>query len=492
MENQHENLENNQKIQIIKEKKTNWSSIFVATILAFTVGIVATYFALQNNQNALTRKIGDDSFDEFLTVFQELQTNHYFFDEENDLIRGAINGMIAATGDNYSNFFTASDFNQAMGHLRESFYGIGAEVAVINGNATIVSPMLGSPAENAGVLPGDVILSVDSVDVRDENLNEVIDRIRGPYGTEVTLGILRSGVDMIEITITRGRIINETVTTDVFVRNGQTIGYIRVSTFGEATLSAFQDAIDELEAMNIDGLIVDLRNNSGGYLHIVNGMVSYVLPSGLPITSAVDRHGNLTTHYTRGNSDSRLDVEIITLINGGSASASEIFAAAMRESGGFEVMGTTSFGKGTVQQPRPISADSVLQLTIQAWLTPHGHLIQDYGVEPTITVEPGELINILQVHLGDEEVLRYDMVHNGVLNAQRTLAALGFNLDRTDGYFDESTVLAVRAFQAEHDLLETGEIDGLTATAISMALRQLIRNPDYDQQIQAAIDWFTN
>ena len=477
----------------VVKRGINWLAVLAVSILTFTFGVVITYFAVeldQVHQVQIAPPIDDVDLDEFLIVLNQLQNNHYFFDEETDLIRGAIEGMIAATGDSYTHFFTTSDFETSMGHLRESFYGIGAEVTTINGNVTIVTPMLGSPAEHYGVLPGDVVISVDGVDVRDESQNEVVNRIRGEYGTVVTLGLLRSGSDFIYIDVTRGRIINETVTTQILESDGMTIGLIRVSTFGEATLRDFQNAIEEVESYDIDGLIVDLRNNSGGYLNAVNGMVSYLLPSGLKITSAIDRDGYETTHMTRGDATHRLDVDIITLINGGSASASEIFAAAMIESGGFEVIGTTSFGKGSVQRTLPIREDSMLNLTTQAWLTPDGHLIEGHGVEPTIYVEASEFLSIFQIHFGDHELLEYDMVHHSIASAQQILNALGYDVARTDGYFDASTVEALEVFQADNDLEVTGTLEHLTASALSMALRDKVRNPAYDTQIQAAIEWF--
>lgn len=478
------------QIQTVK-KANNWLGIGAIAIFFFTVGIVVSYAIFDiggsSNQPFQTQ---EEDLTEFFRVLHELENNHYFFNPENDLIRGAIDGMIAATGDSYTNFFNRSDFDNAMSHLQVSFYGIGAEVTTINGAPTIVTPMIGSPAEAAGVMPGDVVLSVDGYDISNYNLGEVINRIRGEYGTNVTLGILRSGTDQFDIVVTRGRIINETVTADILELDGQNIGLLRVSTFGAATLQDFRTGVSELEDYGIDGLIIDLRNNSGGYLNAVVGMISYLLPSGVPITSVVDRDGNATIHSTRGASENRLEVPIVTLINGGSASASEIFAAAMIESGGFEVVGTTSFGKGSVQTPRPVSEDGVLQLTIQAFLSPVGNQIDGYGVTPTIYVEASDFLYILQINLGGEDVLVYDMVHNGIRSTQQILNALGFNVDRTDGYFDSSTVEALRLFQVANNLPVTGEISADDATALSIALRDLARNPEYDAQIQAALEVF--
>ena len=474
-------------------RRTNWMIVATFSVVTFIAGVVATYAVLEFDQiGVVTADMENDEFDEFLNVLDQLRHLHYFYDEETDLIRGAIDGMIEATGDSYAGFFTRAEFDSTMRHLQGSFYGIGAEVTSINGDAVIVSPLQGSPAETYGVLPGDVIISVDGENVREYDLNEVIDRIRGEDGTVVSLEILRAGTDLIYIDVTRGRIVNETVTTNIFKENGNNIGYIRVSSFGETTFNDFRDAVDELDDYGIDGLIVDLRDNPGGLLTTVNNMVSYLLPSGLNITSAVDRDGNLQAHRTRGDSNYRLDVPILTIINEGSASASELFAAAMMESGGFEVLGTTSFGKGTVQSSLPIGrdGDSTLQLTIQAWLTPDGNLIDGEGVEPTIYVPASESRHFLQVHLEGEELLVYDMVHPGVKSAQLILDLLGYSLDRTDGYFDATTVTAVISFQQNNDLSPTGDIDSETATALTMGLRDHTRDPAYDEQIQAAIEWF--
>jgi len=469
-------------------KKRTGILVAFMVALAFIIGGATTYVVLDR---VVESNIEDDEFANFLEVLNEIRRSHYFYDEENDLLRGAIEGMIGSTGDAYSNFFTPADFDNARTHLRGSFYGIGAEVSTINGQAVIVAPSPGSPAENYGILPGDIVVSVDGEDVRDDDLSDVISRIRGDYGTVVTLGILRGGAtNSINISVTRGRIANETVRTEMLDFDGRNIGYLQVTTFGEETYNEFRAGIAELERDGMEGLIIDMRNNPGGYLHTVTQMLSYLLPSGDLITSAVDREGHEQSYLTQGSSQPRLDVEIVTLINDGSASASEIFAATMMEVAGFEVVGTTSFGKGTVQQSRTLRSGDVLQLTTQAWLTPNGHLIEGYGITPTLYIEAPDFYYFVQVHLGDEDVLAYDMVHTGIASAQNILDLLGYEVDRTDGYFDDSTVEAVRDFQRSNDLRVTGDIDSETATLLTMKWRDMVRNPVYDAQILAAMDLF--
>lgn len=468
------------------------SGILIAfmVVLAFVVGGLTTYVVLDRTVD-IDVNIEDDEFANFLEVLTEIRRSHYFYDGEGDLMRGAIEGMLAATGDSYSNFFSPDDFDTSRTHLRGSFYGIGAEVQTINDQSVIVAPFPGSPAENYGVMPGDIVISVDGEDVRDYDLGDVISRIRGDYGTVVTLEVLRgNATNSIHISVTRGRIANETVRTSTLNFDGRNIGYLQVTTFGEETYNEFRAGIAELEANGIDGLIIDMRNNPGGYLHTVTQMLSYLLPSGDLITSAVDRNGNEQSYMTQGSSRPRLDVEIVTLINEGSASASEIFAAAMMEIAGAEVVGTTSFGKGTVQQSRTLRSGDILQLTTQAWLTPNGNLIEGHGVTPTVYVEAPDFYFFLQVHLGDENILIYDMVHTGIASAQNILNLLGYDVDRTDGYFDSSTINAVRNFQRNNDLRPTGDIDSETATLLTIKWREMVRNPAYDAQLLAAVDLF--
>jgi len=459
--------------------------ILVTFLLTFPLGFVSYYFVGGTGTRA-----HDARFSDFFRVFDAITDNHYFFDgDDAALIMGATEGLVAAVGDPYSRFFSLSDFESTMSHLQGSFYGIGAEVTTINGEHVIVSPFPDSPAENYGVLPGDIVHEVDGDDVTSLTLNETIGLIRGQEGTVVTLGLARDGMSqLIHIEVTRGRIAQQSVVSRIYEEDGATIGYVQVTVFGESTHREFVDAIAELEEAGIDSLIVDLRNNSGGYLNAVVSMLDHLLPPDVLITTAESREGSEDEFRTTDRGPGK-DYPILTLINGGSASASEIFAAAMIESGGFDVLGTTSFGKGTVQQSRGIGNDGMLQMTTQVWLTPDGNLINDHGVTPTIYVEAPEFFSYAQVFLGDLDYLEYDMVHIAIQHAQQILNTLGYDVARTDGYFDQSTQSAVRAFQEGYDLDATGVIDGTTARAITMALRNRIRNSSYDTQLQAAIEF---
>ena len=464
----------------------------ILAILSFIFGVmvtsVLTLMFLPVRGRTIVSPSNYGEIEAITQVYELLTSRHYFYEGDSEaLINGAIEGMIRALDDPYSSHFTIPDFEQSMGHLDESFSGIGSEVMSVNGYSIIVAPMPNSPSEEAGILANDVIIEVDGRNVVGEPLQYVISLIRGPVGTEVTLGIQREGQpELIQFEITRAEILQESVRADLILTEGTAIGYLQVTTFGESTYRDFVKAIEELEDQGMEALIIDLRNNSGGYLGAVVRMVDYLLPEGKNITTITSRDGGRTDRRTTGQSPGKT-YPIVTLINGGSASASEIFAAAMKEAGGQEVIGTTSYGKGTVQESINIDGNSILQLTIQAWLTSDGNWINGVGVQPTIEVEAPDFYSFFQVFLEADTILEYDMVHNAVANAQNILKALGYDVRRTDGFFDQSTLAAVEAFQEDQDLEVTGIIESRTARALTMALREKVRNRDYDTQLQEAI-----
>jgi len=474
-------------------RRTNWSLIISIAILAVTIGVIATYAIIEENgrywQDYAT-ELRDEYYElaDFLQFLDHLRTHHYFYDEGNDLIRGAIEGMIAQTDDPWARLMTVEEYWSFADALFGSFSGLGIRVMEVDGYTIIVETIQGSPAEIAGLQPGDAIISVGNVRYDDHEFEEFIKELPGASGTVVTLEIQRAS-DLFYQDLTRGNIIFEEVELDTFEREDKVIGYVSVSSFGVDTQSEFSDAITELERIGIDGLIIDMRNNPGGALLTLNTMINYLLPDNRIISTIINRDGRETVQRTRGDDSYRLDVDIVTLINGNSASASELFAAAMMESGGFEVIGTTSYGKGTAQTPMHIG-DNILISTIQEGLTPTGNFIEGYGVTPTIYVEMPEFHYFSPIHLGTDDILEYDMVDARIANAQLILESLGYDVTRTDGYFDASTATAVLEFQRSSKLNETGNLNPETATALSKILFAKMQNTTYDTQLSSALDFF--
>ena len=231
-----------------------------------------------------------------------------------------------------------------------------------------------------------------------------------------------------------------------------------------------------------------MRDNPGGIMEVFNQFMNNLLPRRRLLFTLVHYGGRESQLRTSGRDDYRLDVEIVVLINARSGSASEMFAVAMMEAGGFEVIGTTSMGKGVGQSLMEIG-DGILSINTWEAVPPSGNPYDGYGVTPTIYVEAPEFYYFSHLHLGRGVVLEYDMVDSRISNAQLILDALGYGVVRTDGYFDTSTVEAVRLFQQNNDLNETGYLNSETATALSLALVEKIQNPEDDLQLLAAIDF---
>ena len=300
------------------------------------------------------------------------------------LMRAAINGMIESLGDQHTSYMDPDQFTQANIPLEGEYEGIGAWVDPNGEYLTIVSPMPGSPAEEAGLQPGDQVIKVDGEDMTGVDGNLVIRRVLGPAGTQVTLTIRREGVpDLFDVTITRQRIVIPSVAGEMLDND---IAYVQLFTFGEQTTEDLRDILAELLQNNPRGLILDLRNNGGGFLRTAVEVASEFIEEGV-IMYEVYGDGSRDTYRALGDGLAT-DIPMVVLINEGSASASEIVAGALQDYGRATLVGTTSFGKGSVQNWVPLrSEDGAVRVTIARWYTPKERLIHGIGLEPDVYVE---------------------------------------------------------------------------------------------------------
>src|SRR5690625_3879849 len=264
--------------------------------------------------------------------------------------------------------------------------------------------------------------------------------------------------------------------------DGKLTGILEVTNFSEHTAEEFTEQLEQLESEGIEGLIIDVRGNPGGLLNVVEDMLELFIPDDIPYLQIEDQDGNTEPYYSR--LDEEKDYPISVIIDEGSASASEILAVALKEMG-HDVVGQPSFGKGTVQQAVPMGDGSSIKLTFYKWLSPNGEWIHETGVEPTIDIKQPDYYYTNPVQI--EEPLTYDQADERIASVQLMLDGLGYEPGRTDGYFDDTTIDAVTAFQEEHDLEATGEIDQETAGLIEAELVDHIRNGEDDQQLERAL-----
>ncbi|WLD95470.1 S41 family peptidase [Alkalihalobacillus sp. AL-G] len=427
----------------------------------------------------------DEEFEKIEKTYELISKQYYQKIEKEKLLEGAIQGMVETLGDPYSVYMDAETAEQFSDTLESSFEGIGAEVTMMDGYVTIVAPFEDSPAENAGLRPKDQIVSINGESTKGLNLYDAVLKIRGKKGTTVTLGVKRPGVnDTLSIKVKRDEIPIETVYSDVIENDGKKIGHIRITSFSKDTADDFEKQLKSLEDKEIDGLIVDVRGNPGGYLQSVENIAKLFVTKDEPIVQIEARNGEKQRFFSSRSKER--GYPIVGLIDRGSASASEILAAALKEAGGYELVGETSFGKGTVQQAVDMDDGSSIKLTMFKWLTPDGNWINEKGVKPTIEVKQPEYFYASPITV--EKPLAFDMNGDQVKNVQTILKGLGFNPGRTDGYFDEETETAVRAFQNANGLTVSGKVNKETASKMEEKLLDRVDQRKYDLQLQTAIE----
>lgn len=439
---------------------------------------------IPNGNTNITDESSIEHFDKIQNAYELIQGRYVEEVEDEQLIEGAIKGMMDTLGDPYSVYMDKDTATQFTESLDSSFEGIGAEVSMVEGKVTIVAPFKDSPAEKAGLKPNDQIIKIDGESIEGLDLYEAVLKIRGEKGTTVKLDVMRPGVNnVMNIDVVRDEIPIETVYSSVKEYDGKKVGYIEITSFAENTAADFKTQLDELEQGGIDGLILDVRGNPGGLLDSVEQILKELVTKEKPYVQIEQRDGNKQRFFS--NLEQKKDYPITVLINEGSASASEILAGALKEAGGYEIVGDTSFGKGTVQQAVPMQDGSNIKLTMYKWLTPDGNWIHEKGVEPTIPAKQPDYFysNPIQV----EEELVVDMNNEKVKNAQLMLKGLGFEPGREDGYFSAETETAVKAFQEANDLQATGKIDAETAAKIESEILNHIRDENNDLQLKTAI-----
>lgn len=366
-----------------------WMLVIVAVASSALTALVLS----GSDGGSALRVVGEDEY-EIIDRYRRLDevratlTNEYYQPlDEDELVLGAIRGMMSAVGDPYTFYYTADEMTAANEEFGGVYHGVGMLVQLTDDGAIEVARVYeDSPAEAAGVRMGDRIVAVDGVEVSGESaqtLNEAIDRIQGEDGTTVVLSVQRDG-EILDLEVMRAEVSISYVEYQII--NGD-IGYINISQFSGNDVEGFQEAMSALQAADVSGVIIDIRNNPGGLLTDVVEIADALLPEGL-IAYVEDGHGN-RTEYT---SDADYwDVPLVVMVNGMSASASELLSAAIQDYDRGTIVGTTTYGKGIVQTLITFAEDGAgMQLTTASYYSPSGRSIHENGVEPDVTVELSE------------------------------------------------------------------------------------------------------
>ncbi len=355
-------------------------SLFLVTIFVFSF-IPNNFLNAKNNRNETYKQLSL-----FGDVFQRVQEQYVEEVEDKELIEAAISGMLQSL-DPHSSYLSADDYSEMQVKTKGTFGGLGIEITLENGVVKVVSPIDDTPAHKAGMLPGDLIIGIEGKSIRGLPLSKAVEKLRGKVGSKVKITILREGSDPFELEIIRDIIKIRSVKYNII----NNVGYIRLTTFSETTTSTMLDAIEKIKTQtgkNFQGLILDLRNNPGGLLNQTIAVTDAFLENG-EIVSTKGRNNDDTSRTFAQPGDVISNQPLIVLINSGSASASEIVAGALKDHGRAIILGTRSFGKGSVQSIVPIPGNGAIRLTTSRYYTPSGISIQAKGIEPDIIVETG-------------------------------------------------------------------------------------------------------
>ncbi|MFA4834166.1 MAG: S41 family peptidase [Patescibacteria group bacterium] len=340
----------------------------------------------------------DVNFNLFWEVWDTLQKEYVDKDKLNDkeMFYGALNGLVASVGDPYTVFMDPKLSREFADDLAGTFEGIGAEIGIRKEILTIIAPLEGTPAQEAGLQPGDKVYSINGESTTGMAVDEAVSKIRGPKGTDVTLNVFKEGNDAAEdIVITRGVITVKSVKTETVSsagtegsqaeKNDKDIFVLKISNFNNDTLDLFNTAVQEILSKNPKSIILDLRNNPGGYLDTAIELASEWVDSGIIVTEKFSEEKK-NEYLSRGRARLK-DYPTVVLVNRGSASASEILAGALRDYKKATLVGEQTFGKGSVQTLREFGDGSSIKITVAKWLTPNGDSINDAGIKPDIEVK---------------------------------------------------------------------------------------------------------
>jgi carboxyl-terminal processing protease len=356
-------------------------SVITIAIKDFDVAKVNT------NKTEVSYSKTKKGFDSLYETYDTIMSEYYKDVDSDKLIEGAINGMLESLDDEHTMYFDKKSKEEFDSELSGNYYGIGAQIQLTSDETIKITKVFDdSPAKKAGLKEEDVFVSVDGTSVKGKNATEVANMLKSDSVKTSTIVVKRNDKEL-TFKVTKENITLFSVSSEMLDNNGKNVGYLSVSIFGQKTYSQFKDALTKLEKQDMDSLIIDLRGNTGGYLSTVTNMLEEFIDKGNVIYQIQSSSG-VKQYKTVKASEKKY--KIVVLIDGGSASASEIMSAAMKEVYGATLVGQTTYGKGTVQTTKNLSNGSMIKYTIEKWLTPSGKNIDKEGIKPDYEVELGD------------------------------------------------------------------------------------------------------
>ncbi|MEG0564035.1 S41 family peptidase, partial [Anaerorhabdus sp.] len=473
-----------QEKEHIRQKRLLTAFVVASLVMVFLLGwLLGTTRPLNN-----VEKQDQKQNSKIDSVLDLLSTNWYFAkDDENirdTLLDNALYGMATSEADPHTTYFSNEELNSFTQSINMNYVGIGVQYTTNEGVFVINRVFKNSPAEKVGVLPGDIINKVNGVSVEGLTSEEVKAMVTGESGTKVSVEFLREGKP-IEFELTRAEV-NGTVYGKMLKDD---IGYLEIYQFGESTGYEVEEYLNSMIDQGMKKLIIDLRDNGGGYLDAFVDVVSKFVDKDIVVMQQEYADESIRETISKEGKYEGIE-DIVILINEQTASASEVLTLALSElRDDVTTVGTTSYGKGTVQVTQPFSDGSAIKYTTSKWLSPSGKSIDGVGIKPDVEVRLPDVLYEAYVPMEDNESYTLDEVSDYVRIMQEGLEYLDYKVNRTDGYFDNSTVNALKQFEKDKNILVDGILDkGTFEVVISSVIREYSLNESKDIQLNTAID----
>ncbi|MDO1605396.1 S41 family peptidase [Lactobacillus sp. YT155] len=457
------------------KKRFNTIVLVVSIISAFVVGFCsATGIFVWRTVNVSNSSSKSADFQRFNTVYNNINQGYYKKVDREKLMDGAINGMLASLDDPYTQYIDASQMESFNNSISGNVSGIGVVVALKQNQVTIDSVVADSPAQKAGLKIGDVIYKVDGKSTKNMTINKVTDMVKGQENTKVTITIKR-GTQEFDKTIVRKKLAVTSINYHVDPSK-KDVGYIQITEFTDHTAKDLKNALQELNKKKVSRVIIDLRSNPGGELDQAILASSIFLKNGDTIVSTQERSGKKVSYKAKSsdNGGYKFHKEVSLLVDGNTASAAEIFTAALNENIGSQIIGSKTFGKGIVQSVVPVDANSEMKFTSSKWLTPKDHWIHLKGIKPTISVKEDSLASLT---FKDEKTYKLGDRSDDIEATQKILKRLGSDVNE-DGYFDGKTEAALKTYQQKNNLTADGKLTEKTKETLYYNLADILRDKD--------------
>ncbi len=454
----------------------------IRLVLTFVLGVGVGMLIRFHGSNSLPSQ-NSTGLEQFDMVYQTISDN--WLDaagqEDLDLETAAIAGFIDRLGDPHTAYLSNEELESFTSAVDGSFAGIGVTYSMGHEGGVISAVIPDSPAAKAGILPGDILIAVDDQEIKDLSSDEVKALVVGEEGTAVKITVQRNR-EQLDFQIKRAKV-DSSVSYEIRDHN---IAFLDINTFGDMTTASIAKALDAFQNSKCQTIVIDLRDNTGGYLSSVTDILGLFVEEGETLFTMEDAKGDVTAYRSEEEQTYHFEHGYI-LVNQETASAAEVMSGVLQQLKDYRLVGKTTYGKGTAQTQFMMPDLSAVKYTYAKWLLPDGTWINNTGLTPDIEIHADGLNDFYNILFSDGEILTLDSVDAKTMEAQRMLKQLGYDVTRQDGYFDTQTQNALMAFEQDHGLTVDGSFDESDADALISALIAYYNDLSHDVWYQTCL-----